>query len=63
MLYFSLLNDIWTNINNSIMLSLIDFINAIKDDNNMIDLIDLYNFLKHCINEDIEKLCVYENKF
>ena len=43
--------------------TLIDFINAIKDDNDMINLIDLYNFLKHCINENIEKLCVYDNKF
>ena len=43
--------------------SFIDFINAINDDNNMIDLIDLYNFIKHCINENIEKFCVYDNKF
>ena len=42
---------------------LIDFINAINDDNDMIDLIDVYNFLKHCINENIEKFCVYDNKF
>ena len=43
--------------------TLIDFINTINDENNMIDLIDLYNFLKHCINKNIEKLCVYEHQF
>lgn len=43
--------------------SLIDFINAINDDNDMIELIDIYNFIKHCINENIDKLCVYDNKF
>ena len=43
--------------------TLIDFINAINDDNDMIDLIDVYNFIKHCINENIEKLCVYEHQF
>ena len=41
----------------------IDFINSIKDENDMIDLIDVYNFLKNCINENIEKLCVYEHQF
>ena len=43
--------------------SFIDFINEINDDNNMIDLIDVYQFIKNCINENIEKLCVYDNKF
>lgn len=41
----------------------IDFINAINDENDMIDLIDVYNFLKKCINENIDKLCIYEHQF
>ena len=41
--------------------TLINFINVINDDNDMINLVDIYNFLKYCIN-DINKFCIYDNK-
>ena len=41
--------------------TLINFINVINDDNDMINLIEIYNFLKYCIN--IDKFCIYDNKF
>lgn len=41
----------------------IEFINSISDDNNDINLIDVYHFMKNCLHKNIEELCKYDLAF